>query len=246
MKKIVKVIIAIVVIALICGGAFLYHTKTLNQALADQKQAQEQKELLESRVADIKSKLDSAEQEKETLASKIDALLTEDVYFFDAAMIMEEIQEIGELATMEYCYTNVGTLDASKKLFKTEVDIPLTKKTVVMTMDGVLKVGVDVNDIKIDCDEATKTITIKLPKVQMFSDELDENSIRIYDEKGGMFNKVTMEDSSALRSQIKERAEQNAIANGVYDQARTNAETILRCMLEAIPHLKDTYSIEFK
>lgn len=171
--------------------------------------------------------------------------MVEDVYFFDAAAIMEEIKEIGELATVEYRYTNVGTLDASKKLFKTSVNIPGTKKTVVMTMDGIIKVGVDVDGISISSDEASKTIKITLPKARLLSNELDENSIQIYDETDGMFNPITLEDSSTLRNEIKMKSEQNAQANGVFEQAEENAKIILRCILEAIPGLKDTYKIQF-
>jgi len=143
-----------------------------------------------------------------------------------------------------YRYTNVGTLDASKKLFKTDVNIPGTKKSVVMTMDGIIKVGVDVEGIKIKSNEATKTITITIPKAKLLSNELDEESIKIYDETNGMFNKVTLEDSSSLRTQIKAKSEEDAIENGVYEQAKKNAQDILRCMLEAIPGLKDTYTIQ--
>jgi len=61
-----------------------------------------------------------------------------------------------------------------------------------------------------------------------------------------MFNKVTLEDSSSLRTQIKAKSKEDAIENGVYEQAKKNAQDILRCMLEAIPGLKDTYTIQFK
>lgn len=244
-KVLITSILALVIIAVLAGGAYWYHVRSLNELREEMIAKQEQNELLEQRVRDIQTKLNNAEQENQTLLDKIDAMLTEDVYFFDAAAVMEKVKEIGELATVEYRYTNVGTLDASKKLFKTNFDLPGTKKTVVMTMDGVIKVGVDVNGIKISANETSKTIIITLPKAKLLSNELDENSLQIFDETSGLFNPITLEDNSALRNEIKIKSEENAQANGVYELAEENAKNILRCILEAIPGLKDTYTIQF-
>ena len=245
LKTMAMILLFLVVLALLGCGGYWYYTKTLGDLKTQIISEQEQKALLEQRVSDIKGELEKAEEENQTLADKINSMMVEDVYFFDAAAIMEEIKEIGELATVEYRYTNVGTLDASKKLFKTSVNIPGTKKTVVMTMDGIIKVGVDVDGISISSDEDSKTIKITLPKARLLSNELDENSIQIYDETDGMFNPITLEDSSTLRNEIKMKSEQNAQANGVFEQAEENAKIILRCILEAIPGLKDTYKIQF-
>lgn len=245
LKTMAMILLFLVVLVLLGCGGYWYYTKTLGDLKTQIISEQEQKALLEQRVSDIKGELEKAEQENQTLADKINSMMVEDVYFFDAAAIMEEIKEIGELATVEYRYTNVGTLDASKKLFKTSVNIPGTKKTVVMTMDGIIKVGVDVDGISISSDEASKTIKITLPKARLLSNELDENSIQIYDETDGMFNPITLEDSSTLRNEIKMKSEQNAQVNGVFEQAEENAKIILRCILEAIPGLKDTYKIQF-
>ena len=249
-KKILLLVLAAIALIGLGVGAYRYHRHSLDtlrtQVIAEQEQAQKQKDLLERRVSDIQSKLDSAEEEKVSLAKKIDDLLTEEVYYFDAAAITEEVKEIGELATMEYRYTNVGTIDASKKLFRTSVDFPWSKKTVVMTMDGIIKVGVDVEKIKITGDDEARIITVKIPKAKLISNELNEESLQVYDEEGGLFNKVTLTDSSSLRSQIKAKAEQNARDNGVYEQAEANAKQIIRCMLESIPRLKESYKIVFE
>lgn len=234
MKKLISIVAFVLLIGLI---GFFGITR---------KQTENRNELLQQRMADIQSKLENAEQEKESLAKKIDAILTEDVYYFDAAAMMEEVKEIGELASVEYRYTNVGTLDASKKLFKTSIDIPGTKKSVVVSMDGILKVGIDVSEINIVGDDDSKTITVTMPKPRLLSNELIEDSIQVYDESSGAFSKITMNDSSAIRSQIKTKAEENAGVNGVYDQASKNAQLIIQSMLESIPRLKETYKIVFK
>ena len=66
-------------------------------------------------IKDQSDKIEELEQKAKEMADQIDELLTEEVTVFDAGAVMEEIQNISELATVEYRYTNVGTLDASKK-----------------------------------------------------------------------------------------------------------------------------------
>ena len=250
MKKIIGIITAVVVLGLLGGGAYWYHTRTMDklrtQVIQEQRQAQDQKELLDQRMEDIQLKLDNAEQEKESVLKKIDDRLTEEVYYFDSAAMLEEVKEIGELATVEYRYTNVGTLDASKKIFNSDHGIPGTRKSLVVTMDGVIKIGIDMNGIKIASNDNAKTITVTLPKPKLLSNELIEDSMLVYDEKSGVFSRITMEDSSSIRSQIKSKSEENAKTNGVYEQATQNAQFIIGSMLNAIPHLKETYTVIFK
>lgn len=251
MKKVLPIIIVIILVLALAGGAYAYHTHTIKNIRDEVLAEQEQKDLLQQRINEIQKKLDNSEEEKKTLSDKIDALLdsiTKDVYVFDSAELMNEIAEIGELATVEYRYTNVGTIDATKALDMKWFDtkLPFSKKTVVMTMDGIIKIGVDVTKITVTSDEGTKTITVTMPQAKLLSNELDEKSAVVYDESSEIFNKVTLEDGSELRTQIKEKAEQNAKKNGVYEQARKNAESIIRCMMDAIPQLKETYTVVFK
>lgn len=259
--KVIKTIIAIILIIAFLGAAGFFGYKYVFKKHADEIAAEKQQsELLEQRVKevlaerdDIQKKLAGAEGELEESKGLINSLQTrldnlmEEVFVFDSAMIMEEIKDIGELATVEYRYTNVGTLDAKTEIeiFHLGIPIPLTGKTAIISMDGVIKVGVDVNGIKVTSNETAKTINVRLPKAKLLSNELDENSLQVYDESNQIFNKITLEDSSSLRTEIKDKAEENAKNNGVYDQAIKNAEQILTCMLESIPGVKDNYKIEF-
>ena len=86
-------------------------------------------------IKDQSDKIDELEQKAKEMADKIDELLTEEVTVFDAGAVMEEIQNISELSTVEYRYTNVGTLDASKKFSFIDWKVPFSDKTVIVTMD---------------------------------------------------------------------------------------------------------------
>ena len=111
-------------------------------------------------------------------------------------------------------------------------------------MDGVLKAGIDFSAVKIS--NTDDTITVVVPKASVLSNELVEKSLNVYEEKDGLFNKITLEDDSAIRQQIKDKAQQSAVDNGLLQQAHDNAADMLRYMIKAVPGVKDNYTIVVK
>lgn len=236
-----KIIVCAAAVALVFIGALGFCIHSIRSLRAELTQAQQQENLLIRRVEEIR---ETSDQEKQSLLEKIDALMAKQIIEFDSSTMQEEIRDIGELATVEYRYTNVGTLDASKKFKFIDWTIPFTKKDAVVTMDGVLKVGIDFSAVKIT--STGKTITVTIPVAQILSNELDEDSLSVYEERDGLFNKITLEDDSGVRSQIKMKAEQNARDNNLLKQARDNAADILRYMIESVPGVKGNYYISFR
>ena len=237
-----KIIIACAAaVALVLLGALGFCLHSIRSLRTELTEAQQQENLLVRRVEEIR---ETSDQEKQSLLEKIDALLAEQVIEFDAGTMQEEVRDIGELATVEYRYTNVGTLDATKKFKFIDWTIPFTKKDAVVTMDGVLKAGIDFSAVKIS--STGKNITVTIPFAQILSNELDEDSLSVYEESDGLFNRISLEDDSGIRSQIKAKAEQNARDNDLLKQARDNAADILRYMIESVPGVKGNYYISFR
>lgn len=127
-------------------------------------------------IKDQSDKIDELEQKAKEMADKIDELLTEEVTVFDAGAVMEEIQNISELSTVEYRYTNVGTLDASKKFSFIDWKVPFSDKTVIVTMDGKIKAGTDLSQVKITGNEWKKEITVSMPKASILSQQIQSES----------------------------------------------------------------------
>lgn len=242
MKKIVKAIIIVVVIAIIASaGIFFgkeYFTK-LSDANA-QLEAAEREALMEQRIQDIIAESDA---EKQDLLDKIDELLSEEVSSFDAGSLQEQIFEIGELASVSYYYTNVGTLDSVKQFNLVDWNVPLSQKEIVISMDGVLKIGVDVTAIDIEADEDSKTITATIPEATILSNELDEDSMIVHVEDSQLFSDITLEDSSSVRNEIKRKAEEKALEHGLLDEARAKAGEIVRNLIVAAPSVEEAYTV---
>ena len=244
MKKTIKRVITVVLVsAIAAAGFYWWHTGKMASLSRQLQDEQARRELINQRIQEIQESLDSSEAEKESLLERMDAMLTEEAVVFDADAMLEEIQEIGELATMEYRFTNVGTLDAVDTFRHIGWTVPFSRKTAVVTMDGVTKVGIDVSEVSITVDEDSKTIFVQIPEARILSTELFEDSLVAYIEEESLFSNITLEDSSSLRDEIKTKAEQNALESGLLTQAHDQAGVIIRCLIEAVPSIKETYTI---
>ena len=244
MTKMIKMAgMGIIAAAAVAAGAYRWHAGEMSSLSRQLQEEQARKEQMARRIQDIQGKLDGAESANESLLQQIDDLLAEEVAVFGAEAVMEEIQGIGELAAVEYHYTNVGTLDAVDVFKLTKWEKPFSRKSAVVTMDGVLKAGVDVSKVNIVADEITRSIVVSVPRAEILSNELLENSMQVYVEEESLFSNLTLEDGSVLREEIKSKAVKNALDHGLLSQAQEQAADLIRSLIEAVPSVKETYSI---
>ena len=153
-----------------------------------------------------------------------------------------ELKNIGELATHAGYYTNVQVIKSSRQIFG--VDIPLTQSQFIFSYDGVVKAGVDFADIEIGVDEGRGQIVVTLPEIKVLSNEIDLDSLEIYDESNNIFHPLNIDDINVSLIEMQEESEAKAIENGLLESARENAEALLRGMLAGF-YDAQRYAIEF-
>ena len=149
-------------------------------------------------------------------------------------------ENIGELATQSAYCTEINTTDDSRKIFG--VTIPFTQSKYIYSYDVVVKAGFDFG--KIEWTVKDTTIEVKLPETKILSSEIDMNSFKIYQEAESIFNKITMTETNEANQKLQRTAEENAIAHGLFKNARSNAETILTSFFGNVYDLK-VYKISF-
>lgn len=147
-----------------------------------------------------------------------------------AVVVQSQITEIAELATVTYSYTELGQYESSKEFYGTKV--PFTTNKFILTYDGVIKAGVDVGKAQIE--EKGGTITVRLPQAQVISHEIDENSVKVFDEKTSIFNQFTVEDYTAFYADQKKSVEEKAISKGLLTEARSQAVKAVTAALEPL------------
>lgn len=89
------------------------------------------------------------------------------------------------------------------------------------------------------------TVIVTLPKVEITSVEIDNDSFQKLEEPENVFNPITSDFMNDAQKELKELVEERAIEKGLLDLAKTNAEKILKELLES-PDGEYTVEIQWK
>lgn len=160
----------------------------------------------------------------------------------DLSVISSEIKTKGELVTAEYCYTDANRYTDAKEVLG--ITLPFTKKSFVMKWDGVIKAGIDIIKASVEKDEEQKLLTIHLPAPKIISHEILSDSVITVDEKGNIFNPISVDDVNSLYAVSKEAMEQRAQEHGLLEQAESNAQSQLTNFLYKMPDVS-YYTLTF-
>ena len=149
-----------------------------------------------------------------------------------AIVLQNKISAMSELAVVTYTYTELGQYERSKEFYG--VKMPFTTNRFLLTYDGVIKAGIDMTEVKVDVDQGVKTVTVTLPQAEILSHEIDEDSVKIYDEKTSIFNAFTIEDYTSFYADQKKTVEKKARDKGLLTEAQTQAENAVRQLLDPV------------
>lgn len=159
-------------------------------------------------------------------------------------VINSEIQEIGELATVEYLFTDAAKFSDSKQI--KNWNIPFTEKSFIVKWDGIIKAGVDVSKISVSVQERDSIICVKMPVATILSYGVDNESMEVLDESNNVFNKISVNDKIKLDAKTESAMKERAIENGLLEKAQTSAQTIITNLLNANPAINGNYTIQFE
>lgn len=192
---------------------------------------------------------------KNLILALIVAVIGAGAFIFGGKMKEDQIQheskvtkfgfeDIGELATQEMIGTVVHTEKTAQSLFG--IEIPFTQSQYIYSYDFDIKAGYDFSYIKYEIkdDEENKEILIYLPEAKILSTEILTDSFEVYYEKESIFKRITLSDNNVALKDMKKLAEDNAVSNGIYEKAKSNAEIILKAFFAQYYDL-NVYTITF-
>ncbi|KWZ98216.1 hypothetical protein HMPREF3224_00642 [Anaerococcus hydrogenalis] len=161
----------------------------------------------------------------------------------DNKLIQNRIENVKELTSLKYSYTNMGQFENSNKFYG--YDIPFTQKKFIVSYDGVISCGVDLD--KMDVKISGKNINIKLPKSKILSHEIYEDSLKIFDQKTSIFNPIKVEDYNEFAKKQKKSVEKKAIERGILTEADKKCKKAVKDIVNIDNNLEDyTINIQFK
>ena len=158
----------------------------------------------------------------------------------DAVVLQNQLTEIRELATVTYAYTNMAQFESSSDFYG--VKVPFTTKSFILTYDGTIKAGVDLDGAEVNVSGTAVTIT--LPEARILSHGIDEDSVEVFDEKTSIFNPFTVEDFTSFQADQKAAMEERALSRGLLEEARRKAVSSVEQLLSAA--LPDPYTVEIQ
>ena len=165
------------------------------------------------------------------------ALLTgrETAPIITSDLISQRLAAISELATVEYHYTNMGKFENQVDFYGWKV--PLTKKSFIVSYDGVIKAGIDLSALTVDVSGAAVTVT--LPEAKLLSHQMDEDSLQIFDETKNIFNPLQISDYTGFTADQKQAVEAKAVEKGLLTEAGAKAREAVDQLLALMPGLED-------
>ena len=208
--------VAILIVAGVGGGMLSYFMKEVNS----------QKESI-AELTEIIEMYEDAEEE------------------IDVAVINADIQGIGELATVDYMYTDAAKYSQPMEFMGTEIPLDITTKNFVAKWDGTIKAGVDIERVEAEVDKEKKQIIVHIPQAEILSHEIEEESYEVLIEQDGLFNELRIEDIRGFDAETKKLMEEHAIENGILEKALANAKEIIRKLIETGQVEEQDYEVVF-
>ncbi len=144
-----------------------------------------------------------------------------------------QLEDISELAVEQYTYSNVGRFeeDGLKAL---GIRIPLTGKNFLVAYDGTVKAGLkDFDKVEVNINDADQTITVKTPKVQILSSEIEPSSVVVYDQSFNPLNQLKVDDLTEFLEAQEKEAEKQAKKEHLLDQASDRVKKLMTTQTEA-------------
>ena len=107
--------------------------------------------------------------------------------------VEQQLQQISQLATTQYAYTNMGQFERGSDFYG--IRIPFTTSRFIVSYSGVITAGVDLSQAQVEVTD--EQVTVTLPAAQILSHEIDPDSLEVFDETRSIFNPITIEDYRA-------------------------------------------------
>lgn len=145
--------------------------------------------------------------------------------------IKEKITKIGELAGVNYNYTDVLSYKNRREV--RGINIPIMEKGFIIKYKGYLKAGVDMDSFKITINDKD-SIDVEMGRGKILENVIIEEEVEVLDEKDGLFNKLKFEDLYDILIEEKTKNETKLINEGLLKEAEDNIEEILISLLEEI------------
>lgn len=177
--------------------------------------------------AEIPAPVVSAETTSKVVYKEVEKLV-EVEKTITAGMIEEGIRNMGVLITGEYYFTEAVSFSSIKKLLNTNIELPFTESAYLVSYDGVVTAGIDFEAVRVEKTDEDRRVTVYIPEAEIRNIDIDPNSFRLYSEKSGIGNPISVSDFNRSLVELEDNARDRAIERGLLQQADENARLLIQ------------------
>lgn len=183
-------------------------------------------------------------EEPRVIVKEVEKLVTVEKTV-EAETIADGLREMGFLITGEYYFTDLVSFSSVKKFLKTDLVLPFTETSYLVSYDGVVSAGIDLSAARVEKDDERLRVTVHIPAASIRSTALDLDSFTLYEEKSGLGNPLSAADFNNSLRELERSAEQKAQERGLLEQAERSARTIIeRFVVSLVGDTAYTLTIE--
>lgn len=163
----------------------------------------------------------------------------------DPVSIIHEIRTLARLETIQYTVEKVITADSGREDLKS-----LFGDKLLFVAHGEVTAGINLEKLGLDDVQLQgKAVTIRLPEPEVLVYRLDNQASYVYDRQTGLLVKQDTQLETLARQKAEEEIYNTAIADGILNQARINAENYLDRLIRSLGYeevifLHDSETVE--
>lgn len=147
------------------------------------------------------------------------------------------LTKVGELTTVKLNYT--GFLEYH------DTGLPLFNRAdFLMTYEADARVGIDLEEVKIEVDNTKKVVYLNIPKAEIQDVKIDQELIKYYDTKFALFNVDEKEDGNKAQALAEDDAYKELSNMGILESADEQALTLIKGLLQDAVPTDYTYKVK--
>lgn len=173
-----------------------------------------------------------------------DLTIVEEEYTLTIENVEELVAPASELVSTKYFYKDADIYENVVSAFGVELSFATDK--VVFTYEGVVSLGVNLEDVDFQVDNAQKTIYVDMPAVEIMHNEIDAKSFEYPYSRDSIFNSTGMEDYVELIDMLQTAKAEDVMADAeLLEETRLRAEETIRNIL-MVADASSEYEVVFR
>jgi hypothetical protein len=144
--------------------------------------------------------------------------------------VIDRVRALSRLETVHYQVEKVVTGESTGPLPEM-----FTGDKILLVAHGEVIAGVDLGKLQEgDVRVVSETVTIRMPAAEILSHKLDNEKTYVYDRQTGFFSDPDPNLETEIRRAAEAKILEAAGEAGILDQAATNAEQVLRTLVQGL------------